>query len=295
KPPYVSGTCTIPPGQLRLFFTDPNQNANFVDLKKDIPPERVEALNSACQPAMFGRDGEDVLDETYRRAGVLHPGEFSTGFCPTTLGIHHMVRDSLLEGSNSTRQVRMQLDKMNVYAEGAFFKAHKDTPRDSSMFGSLVVVLPVPHVGGALVLRHGGTEQKMDFSEALQTAEEPTIGYVAFFSDIEHEVLPVESGHRITLTYNLYFDDTEGESAARPASTTVAFHEAGLKRAIQAVIDDPSILPLGGYLGFGLRHQYPVKEGMGTDEFNNKLKGVDAALKRACSDLGLEWRLAILY
>jgi hypothetical protein len=29
---------------------------------------------------------------------------------------------------------------------------------------------------------------------------------VAFFGDIEHEIAPVTSGHRITLTYNLYFD-----------------------------------------------------------------------------------------
>jgi predicted 2-oxoglutarate/Fe(II)-dependent dioxygenase YbiX len=30
-------------------------------------------------------------------------------------------------------------------------------------------------------------------------------GYVAFFSDIEHEVTSVTSGHRITSTYNLYW------------------------------------------------------------------------------------------
>lgn len=30
------------------------------------------------------------------------------------------------------------------------------------------------------------------------------IQFAAFYSDVEHEVLEVQSGHRVTLTYNLY-------------------------------------------------------------------------------------------
>ena len=38
--------------------------------------------------------------------------------------------------------------------------------------------------------------------------EEPqTVKWAAFFSDCEHEVLEVTSGHRVTLTYNLYMAD----------------------------------------------------------------------------------------
>lgn len=32
----------------------------------------------------------------------------------------------------------------------------------------------------------------------------PAIRWAAFYSDCEHEVLEVRSGHRVTLTYNLY-------------------------------------------------------------------------------------------
>lgn len=35
----------------------------------------------------------------------------------------------------------------------------QDTPRSEDQFGSLVVCLPVPHEGGSLVVRHGGSEQ----------------------------------------------------------------------------------------------------------------------------------------
>ena len=75
------------------------------------------------------------------------------------------------------------------------------------MFGSLVIVFPTPHEGGALHLRHRGHEWIFDSGQALTAKSQSSIGYVAFFSDIEHEVAPVTSGHRITLTYNLFFDD----------------------------------------------------------------------------------------
>jgi hypothetical protein len=36
-----------------------------------------------------------------------------------------------------------------------------------------------------------------------------SIQWAAFFSDCEHEVLEVKQGHRITLTYNLFWADGE--------------------------------------------------------------------------------------
>ena len=42
----------------------------------------VEALNQlerACEPATFGRNDEDVLDETYRKAGKMDSDNFLLG------------------------------------------------------------------------------------------------------------------------------------------------------------------------------------------------------------------------
>jgi hypothetical protein len=75
------------------------------------------------------------------------------------------------------------------------------------MFGSLVIVFPTPHEGGTLLLRHHGHEWNFNSGQVLAAKDQPSIGYAAFFSDIEHEVTQVISGHRITLTYNLYLDD----------------------------------------------------------------------------------------
>ncbi len=42
----------------------------------------------------------------------------------------------------------------------------------------------------------------------------PLLHFAAFFSDCIHEVLPVRSGHRVTLTFNLLMAEGEGEAEA---------------------------------------------------------------------------------
>lgn len=56
----------------------------------------LQDLVQACQPATFGRGGENVLDETYRRAGAMSTDAFSTGFCPYETGIIDVVTQLLL-------------------------------------------------------------------------------------------------------------------------------------------------------------------------------------------------------
>jgi hypothetical protein len=63
------------------------------------------------------------------------------------------------------------------------------------MFGSLVIVFPTKHEGGALTFRHGGGEWTFNSAEMVRTQTEPSIAYVAFYSDVEREVAPVTSGY----------------------------------------------------------------------------------------------------
>ena len=44
-------------------------------------------LMHECQPASFGYKGEDVLDESYRKATKMDRSAFSADFCPYELGI----------------------------------------------------------------------------------------------------------------------------------------------------------------------------------------------------------------
>ena len=73
------------------------------------------------------------------------------------------------------------------------------------MFASLVIVYPTVHKGGALRFRHGSLDYTFDSAVEVSQAAAPSIAFAAFFSDIDHEVSVVESGYRVTLTYNLYY------------------------------------------------------------------------------------------
>ena len=69
----------------------------------------------ACKPAEFGRDGENVLDDSYRKAGKMDLISFSTLLDPRSLGIHTQVSKALLTQSHATMDV--ELYKLNVYGE----------------------------------------------------------------------------------------------------------------------------------------------------------------------------------
>jgi hypothetical protein len=160
------------------------------------------------------------------------------------------------------------------------------------MFGSLVVVLPFPHVGGALHLRHRGQEVVHDDSEKFALPTD-SISWVAFYSDVEHEVFKVESGTRVTLTYNLYFMD----SIIHPSPTESAFKSSPLFQTFSKVLADPEFLPDGGTLGFGLHHQYSATIGdyEALENVEKCLKGSDAAIFAVARRLGLSPQLKTVY
>ncbi|KAG9315448.1 hypothetical protein JVU11DRAFT_3059 [Chiua virens] len=258
-----------------------------IDLSNTTTDE-LDTLYRACKPAEFGRGGENVLDKSYRRAGKMDLESFSTLFDPHSLGIHGQVSKALLTDGNG--MMDLELYKLNVYGKGDFFKAHKDTPRDKDMFGSLVVVLPTPHEGGQLVLRQDGKEWTIDFTDNFANAKVPSACYVAFYSDIEHEVLPVTSGYRVTFTYNLY--RLPFEITASPIPTP---QHLNLKQALVDLINDKNTLPKGGYLGFGLVHEYVHTGRNVLDPLLDQLKGSDRALADVCDALNLPYTLRLLY
>ena len=165
------------------------------------------------------------------------------------------------------------------------------------MFGSLVVVFPTPHEGGALLLRHRGHEWTFDSGQVLAAVDQPAIGYVAFFSDIEHEVAPVTSGHRVTLTYNLFFDGdgpvSENDAVSKDLVPPETPNQKGFRKDFKALLENPEFMADGGTLAFGLRHVYPIKESL--DHVYRVLKGSDAVVYQSLFNLGFEPALYVYY
>ncbi|RPD54611.1 hypothetical protein L226DRAFT_514965 [Lentinus tigrinus ALCF2SS1-7] len=265
--------------------------------------ESLDALESACEAATFGRNQETVLDESYRKAGKMDTDKFSLPFDAEKSGLIDVVKTGLLIGKEERKDVRAELYKLNVYGKDAFFKPHKDTPRGTDMFGSLVVVFPTPHEGGALILRHEGKEWTFDAAQVLASSPSKRIAYVAFFSDVEHEVIRVLSGHRVTITYNMYWAGPPRVAPPPGLSVLHPLHESPSEvgSILSALFADPAFLPDGGTLGFGLRHAYPFPsvwdESMEDPlvTLQRWLKGGDAALFQAIKALSLEPLLRLLF
>ena len=146
------------------------------------------------------------------------------------------------------------------------------------MFGSLVVCLPTQFQGGALVARHRGEQVVYDWSSP---PEDPVqkIQWAAFFSDIEHEILPVTEGYRVTLTYNLYNCD---EARAEPDVASPFY--ASLKSAV----GHPHFLREGRTLGFACQHSYVFEELNHSLGLSTLLKGPDQTIFSTAKSLGLE-------
>jgi hypothetical protein len=77
---------------------------------------RLSQLLDDCQPATFGYNNKDVLDETYRKAAKMDRSAFSPDFCPYEVGIIDTIAQVLLPAREgvSTRGVRAELYKLNV-------------------------------------------------------------------------------------------------------------------------------------------------------------------------------------
>ena len=112
---------------------------------------------------------------------------------------------------------------MLVYEPGQFFSAHQDSEKDDRMVGSLVVLLPSRSTGGDLVVSHRGQTETYRGSATALT-------FIAFYSDTRHEVLPVETGYRVALTYNLRV--AGDATATRAAVLRDAADEAGCEATL---------------------------------------------------------------
>ena len=163
------------------------------------------------------------------------------------------------------------------------------------MFGSLVVVFPTHHEGGALFLRHRGREWIFDPGQALagRALNRPSIGYVAFLNDVEQDVAPVTSGHCVTLTYNLYFDDDGRCVTGKYAVSKLLIppkppNQDGFREAFIALLENPEFVADGGTLVFGLRHVYPIPTKYFLEPVYDILKGSDAVVYRSARALGFE-------
>ena len=88
-----------------------------------ITEAQAQDLSRACSPATFGLNNQDVLDESYRKAGKLDVGKFAWLFSPASRSDFTVQLISGLFPSDSLHKgIRFELYKLNVY--GTTFSAN---------------------------------------------------------------------------------------------------------------------------------------------------------------------------
>jgi len=245
----------------------------------------AKRLISVARPALFGRGQETLSDRSVRDTWELTPAQVTLGGprwdAHLEAALTHL-RDEL--GLPPGSQLRAELHSLLVYGKGQFFLPHQDSEKHDEMVATLVVSLPSVHTGGELVVDEGGAERTYRGSR-------DDLVLVAFYSDRRHEVRPVRSGYRVTLTFNLMLSGPTSTSDAGPVEQsahylTEHFTSPASSRYGDRDLGEPTRLI------FLLDHEYSQK-GLGAQRF----KGADAqrvrVLQMAAERAGCETMLAL--
>ena len=165
---------------------------------------QVGALAARCSQAPFGKGERTVVDTTVRKTWQLDPADFSFTNPTWTSQVARLARKVCGDlGVHESVTVEAQLYKLLLYETGGFFKPHRDSEKAPGMFGTLVVVLPSAYTGGELVVEHGKHKQTFDHATGAQPEAAFTFSYMSFYADCKHEILPITSGSRLCVVYNL--------------------------------------------------------------------------------------------
>jgi hypothetical protein len=246
---------------------------------------QVKRLISVARPALFGRGEQTLSDTSVRDTWQILPDQLSLAgpSWPSLLsGALEHFRDAL--GLPPTTRLWAEPHALLVYGKGQFFLAHQDSEKDDAMVGTLVLSLPSAHTGGELVVEHAG-------QECAYRASKTDLTLVAFYADCRHQVTPVRTGYRVTLTFNLLAEPGTSAEASGPLAELA--HSLGRHFGSPAKpcygsreLDPPTRLV---YL---LDHEY-TQRGLSWERLKGADAGRAALLRAASGQVGCESVLAL--
>ena len=227
---------------------------------------QANELKTLCKQAPYGKGEETLVDTSVRRVWQLDPDRFAL----TNPEWQQFLRDAVAtvqrELGLEKQKLESHLYNLLLYEPGSFFLPHRDGEKLDRMVATLVVMLPSSFKGGELVVRHEGEERTIDFSTPPSSTRFHT-HFAAFYADCEHEVRPLESGHRLCLVYNL----TLAKTMKAIAAPRIADHIEEVARVLRGWSADEATHKLA----VTLEHQY-TPDGLVWDA----LKGVDRVKAR---------------
>lgn len=176
-----------------------------------ITPRTAQKLRGVARPSPFGLREQTLHDPSVRNSWEIPASRVKIAARPFQPVLAQHLRTLRAElGFPEGCELKAVFDKLLIYEEGQFFKAHQDSEKNDDMVATLVVVLPSEYSGGVLTVEHRG-ETKVFRRLSSQGKE---LSLIAFYADCHHAVSPIKSGVRVALTYHLSLIDRSND--ARP-------------------------------------------------------------------------------
>ena len=145
--------------------------------------------------------------------------------------------------SKEQKHLQLRPYMLVIYQEGGHFEAHRDTVRGEGHIGTLVVILNSAYTGGELEIANRGSVKSL--SGPYQWA--------AMYGDCFHRILPVTSGTRVSLLFDIYLAPG---GCLRPSTdiSTLRTEQAQLVAAVQAELESHEAVSIC------LEHMYPAAQ-----------------------------------
>jgi len=257
-------------GRLPAIF--PGLEVSGVDsLGLPLSRSGAASLKKRAHQAPYGKGVETLVDTKVRRVWEIDAGQVTLANSQWTNVLAQALKSVQSALGLEKQKLEAHLYKLLLYEKGSFFLPHRDGEKLDRMVATLVIVLPSPHEGGELVVRHEGREVVVDFAPDSRFHTQ----FAAFYADCEHEVRPVTSGHRLTLVYNL----TIVKSKRKIGAPAISGHVAGISRLLadhlnanDTPFDESTEAEAAPKLAILLDHEY-TQAGLTFDA----LKGADRA------------------
>ncbi|MEN8237271.1 MAG: 2OG-Fe(II) oxygenase [Pseudomonadota bacterium] len=175
-------------------------------IKLPIVADDIQKLLNISHDAKFGLREDTLLDKQIRDTKEISADKLQVKCNEARLSdLLNKVRKDL--GLSEGSKLTAHLHNMLIYGQGQFFKPHQDSEKLEGMVATLVIVLPFPHIGGAMLINHGDEQHKF----VTENIDSQSLKCIAFYADCPHEVKKIKQGFRVVLTYNLVLENQEIE------------------------------------------------------------------------------------
>ncbi|ETO05294.1 hypothetical protein RFI_32103 [Reticulomyxa filosa] len=95
--------------------------------------------------------------------------------------------------------------ELSLAVNSGFFEHRVDTKYQNGHLGTLLLSLPTEEgfEGGSLILSFKGKNVEWNPSQEEKSDVAPPMDWLAFYTDISHEIKTITKGRRVTIAFNL--------------------------------------------------------------------------------------------